>query len=115
VTGFLAVDTVNKVIVLSFRGSTSLGNWIENLDTGSTGVGGICSGCKAHDGWWRGWQSVKGTLIPYIRSALSQHPGHNLIFTGHSLGGALATLGAVDLRVSGYTIDLVSTYTFMDT
>jgi predicted lipase len=110
VTGFIAVDTVNRLIVLSFRGSDSLANWIDNLDIFTVDVPDICSGCTVHMGWWDGWQSVKGIITPYIDSAISQYTGYRIVFTGHSLGGALATLGAVDLRGRGYNIDVVSAY-----
>ncbi|KAL1964353.1 hypothetical protein VTN77DRAFT_7038 [Rasamsonia byssochlamydoides] len=106
VTGFLAVDPTNRLIVLSFRGSESLENWITNLSADLVDASAICSGCEAHDGFYSSWQSVASTLTSQISSALSAYPNYKLVFTGHSLGAALATLGAVSLRESGYNIDL---------
>lgn len=107
-TGYIAVDNTNKLVVLAFRGSESLSNWIDNLSAATVPVSSICSGCEAHAGWWSGWQSVKPTLLPYIQSTLAANPGYGLDIVGHSLGGALASLATTDLRTSGMTIDAVS-------
>ncbi|KAL1984371.1 hypothetical protein VTN96DRAFT_9232 [Rasamsonia emersonii] len=106
VTGFLALDSTNQLIVLSFRGSETLENWIADLEADLVDASAICSGCEAHDGFLSSWNSVASTLTSKISSAVNEHPSYKLVFTGHSLGAALATLGAVSLRESGYNIDL---------
>jgi hypothetical protein len=112
VTGYIALDNTNDVVVLSFRGSESLDNWINDLTIAQTSVSSLCSGCEAHEGFWDGWQSVKPTLLPYIQSTLSANPGYGLVLVGHSLGAALASLAATDLRASGMTLDTVSLLPF---
>jgi predicted lipase len=109
VTGFLALDTTNQQIVLSFRGSRTLENWIDDLAVLPTSISNICSGCDAHLGFWESWQSVSDTITPHINTAVAQYPSYNLVITGHSLGAALATIAATALRVAGHKIDLVST------
>lgn len=47
-------------------------------------------------------------LLPKVEEALRANPDYRIVLTGHSLGGALATLGAVTLRNAGHTVDLVS-------
>ncbi|KAL1850239.1 hypothetical protein Plec18167_007344 [Paecilomyces lecythidis] len=107
-TGFLAVDKTNELIVLSFRGSSSFDNWIANIDFVKTDVD-LCDGCEAHSGFWEAWGSVADSVTSQIDSALSTYSGYKLVFTGHSLGAALSTLGGTVLRNSGHTLDL---YTF---
>ncbi|KAJ5901885.1 hypothetical protein N7495_002413 [Penicillium taxi] len=105
VTGFLAVDTTNELIVLSFRGSRDISNWVANLDfvfSSST----LCDDCEVHSGFWKAWETVADNLTSYIDSASETYPSYQLIFTGHSYGAALAALGATSLRNNGYTIDL---------
>jgi len=38
------------------------------------------------------WQSVEKAIAIPVAEQLAQHPGYQLLITGHSMGGALATL-----------------------
>nr|AEE61324.1 lipase [Thermomyces dupontii] len=108
VTGFLALDNTNRLIVLSFRGSRSLENWIGNINLDLKGIDDICSGCKGHDGFTSSWRSVANTLTQQVQNAVREHPDYRVVFTGHSLGGALATVAGASLRGNGYDIDVFS-------
>lgn len=44
-----------------------------------------------------------------MREAVEEFPEYEIIVTGHSLGGAVASLAAAQLRNDGYDIALVST------
>ncbi|KAF7713983.1 Uncharacterized protein PECH_006159 [Penicillium ucsense] len=106
VAGFLAVDSANKLLVLSFRGSRTVSNWIANLDFGQTDASSLCVGCKAHAGFLRAWSVVSDDVMPALTSAMAKYPGFRLVLTGHSFGGAVAALGATALRKAGYSLDL---------
>ncbi|OKL61425.1 hypothetical protein UA08_03144 [Talaromyces atroroseus] len=105
-TGYIAVDTTHKLIILSFRGSSDLSNWIADIDFPLTDASDICSGCKFHEGFWDAWETVASNITAQIESALSTYPGYTLVSTGHSLGAALAAIAATVFRVSGYTVEL---------
>ncbi|KAJ5621074.1 hypothetical protein N7510_005058 [Penicillium lagena] len=105
VAGFLAADSTNKLLVLSFRGSRTISTWIANLNfdlSNST----LCSGCEVHTGFWESWETVAATLTSEIDSAMKTYPGYTLVLTGHSFGAALAVLGGTALRNAGYTPSL---------
>lgn len=104
-TGFIAVDHTNELIVLAFRGSSDLSNWIADLDIPLTSVD-FCSGCEVHSGFWANWQTVQSMIESEIASALGIYPGYTLAVTGHSLGAALAALAATSLRIAGYNVQL---------
>ncbi|RAL08914.1 lipase family protein [Aspergillus homomorphus CBS 101889] len=104
--GFIAVDATNKAIIVSFRGSHDLSNWIANIDFGLTDASSICSGCEIHSGFWKAWETVASTITAKIEAALTSHADYELVFTGHSLGAALAAVAATVLRNDGYTVDL---------
>ncbi|KAL1996643.1 hypothetical protein VTN49DRAFT_7508 [Thermomyces lanuginosus] len=108
VTGLLALDNTNKLIVLSFRGSRSVENWIANLAADLTEISDICSGCEGHVGFVTSWRSVADTIREQVQNAVNEHPDYRVVFTGHSLGGALATIAAAALRGNGYNIDVFS-------
>ncbi|OSS44535.1 hypothetical protein B5807_10797 [Epicoccum nigrum] len=107
VTGFVATDPTNKLIVVSFRGSISLSNWLTNLDFALTDTA-LCSGCLAHTGFWNSWQDASAAVLPALRLAKAQHPSYRIAVTGHSLGGAVATLAAAAMRQLGYPVALYS-------
>ncbi|KUM60987.1 hypothetical protein ACN42_g6149 [Penicillium freii] len=102
VAGFLAVDKTNKLLVVSFRGSRTLKTWIANINFGLTDASSICSDCEAHSGFLESWEVVADDLTSKIEAAQTTYPGYTLAITGHSFGGALATLGGTVLRNAGY-------------
>ncbi|KAK5939369.1 hypothetical protein PMZ80_008673 [Knufia obscura] len=104
-TGFVAVDDTNKLIVLSYRGSTSLSNWIGNINIDFNAFA-PCSGCLVHRGFLSSWDDSKDSITATLTQAKSDHPDYSIAATGHSLGGAIATLAAADLRQQGFDIAL---------
>ncbi|CAI7600516.1 unnamed protein product [Penicillium glandicola] len=106
VTGFLAVDKTNELLVVSFRGSRTTSNWIANINFGLTDASSICSGCEVHSGFFEAWETVADDLTAQIAAAQVTYPDYTLVVTGHSYGGALATIGGTVLRNAGYTPDV---------
>ena len=78
----------DKFVVLCFRGSENLGDWIANLNMRSTtrGYG------KVHRGFLGAFEAVKLELQGLLRNL----QGRPLLLAGHSLGGALATVAAAE-------------------
>ncbi|KAF2192627.1 alpha/beta-hydrolase, partial [Zopfia rhizophila CBS 207.26] len=108
VTGFVAVDSTNQLIIVSFRGSASIKNWIVNFDMGAVNTD-LCSGCTAHGGFWNSWVEARKGVLAAVKSAVAANPKYKIVATGHSLGGAIASLATAQLRKDGYTVAL---YTF---
>ncbi|KAH7119548.1 Alpha/Beta hydrolase protein [Dendryphion nanum] len=106
-TGFVAIDNTNQLIVVSFRGTASFLGWIVDFTYNRTPTT-ICNGCGAHQGFWTAWLSVRDAISNTVRDLVVANPGFNVICTGHSLGGAIASLAAADLRNAGYNATLYS-------
>lgn len=105
VTGYVAVDHTNKLIVVAFRGSSTVDSWFTNLDF-DTVTTDICSGCTAHHGFWNSWIDARDRVLSAVKQASTTYSNYQIAVTGHSLGGAIASLAAAQLRNSGYTVAL---------
>lgn len=67
--------------------------------------------CLAHSGFWNTWQQSSAEIIEALLQVVGNNTQNRLIVTGHSLGGALATLAATVLRGKPYSLNL-DLYTF---
>lgn len=61
-----------------------------------------CQNCTVHSGFLTSWQNTRCMIIPEVEMALEQYPGYKLVLVGHSLGGAVATIAALDFQARGY-------------
>lgn len=99
-------------VVICFRGTLSKGNAIETLGNMVTDANILRSSpsfffntsrlssaqrnARVHLGFNNGYSRLR----PQIMAALNRHRGKNVYVFGHSLGGALASLCALDLRIN---------------
>jgi pimeloyl-ACP methyl ester carboxylesterase len=102
--------------VVAFRGTYSIANTIADLSTIPQQYvpypGGEddddetkppeCANCTVHMGFYDSWQNTKDEILPHVEQALQQYPGYQLTLVGHSLGGAVAALAALELLSRGY-------------
>ena len=101
-----------KAIVLSFRGTDDISNWItdfKGIKVPLTTYAG-CSNCKVHDGFDKSYNGIRPHVLSALQNLQNIYKGASVYVTGHSLGGALAILAALDLDQIGLNIAGVYTY-----
>jgi triacylglycerol lipase len=117
---FIVADA--EKIILTFRGTDTLKDWLGNFDIDL--VGGPLGG-KVHEGFARSlsliWKDIQMTLdvlqprpvatkADLVQGIQREVKAPSLWITGHSLGGALATLTAARLREKDQSVH--GLYTF---
>jgi len=103
--GYIGYNPNYNEIVVSFRGSASIRNWIQDLTIHKerTAFGGG-SGTVA-TGFYNVYTALQLAVLGQLRSlAQSLSSSYNIYVTGHSLGAAVAALCITDLVVNqGYS------------
>ncbi|KAI1391465.1 alpha/beta-hydrolase [Hypoxylon trugodes] len=105
IQGFVSSDDKNQLIVVSVKGSESIRNWIADLTFIQTGCD-LVDGCEVHAGFLTAYNEIADSLLAGLASAQSANPSYKIIFTGHSLGGAVSTVAAGYARNKNYAVDL---------
>ncbi|CAM9962984.1 unnamed protein product [Laminaria digitata] len=92
----------DDMILVVFRGTSENNDWLTNLKIGTRrvpkewGLGG--EGCDIHEGFDDGvntvWDGAKGMRQTIKTLYEEKGKSRKLFITGHSLGGALATIAA---------------------
>jgi predicted lipase len=89
-----------SAIYLTFRGSTSIEDWINNARVDLEQYP-YCANCSVHKGFFEAEKSVNDTIQILLQKSILRYPeAQALIITGHSLGGAMATLTAMEILLS---------------
>ena len=94
--GFIGTLPSTQDIYIVFRGSSSLRNWIEDLDIQMTDYYTFpyCN-CKVHAGFYESMLRVFPQIYETIMNMRAEHG--QIIVTGHSYGAAVAQLTAMQL------------------
>mmetsp|Transcript_17706 Transcript_17706/g.41150 ORF Transcript_17706/g.41150 Transcript_17706/m.41150 type:complete len:398 (-) Transcript_17706:207-1400(-) len=98
---------------IAFRGSTNVENWLANFQFELTECAVGYKYGLVHQGFQRCYLQLQGDILAWLRSSLelyscSMGPDVEVRVSGHSLGGALATLCAYDLASRGCAVSCIT-------
>jgi hypothetical protein len=119
VKAYAGYDKRSRRVVVAFRGTEprSLYNWVENLDAAHSTLPSADAAAgegRVHAGFQDAYASVRKQLISHLiklRTKYERMWRHvEVEISGHSLGGALSTLAAVELEALGFRVASVSTF-----
>ncbi|MCX5958868.1 MAG: lipase family protein [Cyanobacteria bacterium] len=100
VVGF--VEEIDN-LVIAFRGSSTLNEWISNCDSSPSFE-------LAHSGFISTTDAIWVAFKDFIGRLVKQYRGKQIIFTGHSRGGALAVLMAIYAENADLPVDKIYTF-----
>lgn len=104
-TGIVAKDPVKKKVVVAFRGTHNIFNVITDAIFNKVECQ-LGEGCWVHKGFQFAWDEIAEDAEKAVQGIIGEESGWSLVFTGHSLGAAVATLGAGYFRQKGIKCDL---------
>jgi predicted lipase len=71
---------------------------------------GARRGAKVHTGFLTAYESIRKPVLQYLYVAREKCKNCKIVVTGHSLGGALAVLAALDFTLKGIKVSSVFTF-----
>ncbi|KAG5471959.1 hypothetical protein CUR178_02636 [Leishmania enriettii] len=119
--GLAGVDHANRQIVVAYRGSDNIQNFVENINVLQVRYDKSSScgrWCRVHAGFLDAYNSLRQQTRDVVLQLIQENPTYEVLVTGYSLGAAIAVLAAVDLQVrlnsleGSSALKPVSLYTF---
>jgi Lipase (class 3) len=112
---FAGWNSKDNEIVLSFRGTNGLDleNWISNIKVlMRVYPNSPITGAEVHTGFFQAYDEIKDKVRLAVNTLFQAHPTATIFVTGHSLGGALATFAALDIKLNINPAAKVTLYTY---
>ncbi|KAF8143475.1 alpha/beta-hydrolase [Mycena galopus ATCC 62051] len=110
---FIARDDAREEIVIAFRGSFSLQDVATDLDIFLVPFVslGISKSFNVHSGFLAAYNHVAGPILTAVMAQVAKFPKYTVVVTGHSMGGSLAAIGGISLKIV-LPSAMVKVYTF---
>lgn len=103
---------MNEVVV-AYRGSHNIDNWINDMNAIKINYqrSGSPADTQVHAGFYNVYSTMQSQTQAAVKTLLSAHPTASIVLTGHSLGAAVATFSAIDIKLA-FPSHKINFYTF---
>ncbi|KAI8323315.1 alpha/beta-hydrolase [Martensiomyces pterosporus] len=95
--GFVAHKDDTQEIIVSFRGTRTLDDWVTDAEFGLHHWPTSVKDSLVHAGFYLAYMSASSLVKEAIAGLVEKYPDYSIVFTGHSLGGAEASVAAADM------------------
>jgi hypothetical protein len=102
-----------KTIIISYKGTKSFTEVLRNSKFWSVSPSWKTPpGVKIHSGFIQMYSSLRSSMTAPVLKLARKYPDYQIVFLGHSLGGALALIAATDFFENYGFEDRIFVYTF---
>ncbi|KAJ2020044.1 hypothetical protein GGI08_001797 [Coemansia sp. S2] len=111
--GYIGINNVDKEIYVSWAGTRRVRSMIIDSMAIFTEFPTDIRGSAVHAGFHDSTNAIYGYILKNILAAATDYPDYNIVFLGHSLGGASAVISALKfVRDNEFIRDSVRVWTF---
>ncbi len=110
IMGFVGRNDATRTVIVSFRGTETPEDWLKDFDSLAVPFPDIPTGGLVHQGFDAVYQTIRDSVIAGVDAAKVN--AASMWITGHSLGGAIAVIAAIDFAKNAVPPLVSQLYTF---
>jgi triacylglycerol lipase len=110
IMGFVGRNDTTQTAIVSFRGTETPEDWLKDFDSLAVPFPDVANSGFVHQGFNAVYQTIRDSVIAGVHAVKAG--ATSMWITGHSLGGALALVAALDFGKSAVPPLVSQRYTF---
>ena len=109
--GFVGYSAADNAVIVAVRGTDDSVNWIGSVDQTMDFVAyPKCNPCMVNARMYNTYLEMSALVKAQVQFILSKYRTAAIYVTGHSIGGALAALAALDIKATFGKVDQFYSY-----